>query len=387
MEQTNNPLVLAPMTGGMANRRSKFSLPTTHVHDAQNVLFSATGSYSRMPGITQVISDAGAHSITEAGGGWFYAVGAQLKFIDGNRVTHSVSSGLIPGAPVAVADTPAGVYVSDGVNRVVVRDLIVAPWLPIEPVSAPICATTTGGLPAGEYLVAYTISDAWGAESAPSPISSVCLPSDGMGIAVSGLPNGSLSAGERLTVYVSTGAGAQLFAYSTPTAASELVSTFPVGQPLENQYAQMLPPGQILIHFNGRLFSASGQFIAHSAPYRLGEYNPAQDYVLLPADVTVVTDVADGLFVGADKLYFWQNAGTENATMRVVSDAKCVSGTAVAAPDDSVLVMSDRGVLRLGDNGRVEYLTDKTNEVTVRDVGSAGIIHHLGEWYYACVFR
>jgi hypothetical protein len=187
----------------------------------------------------------------------------------------------------------------------------------------------TGGLDAGRYQVAITFVGDDGIESGAS-LASVVDVADGGGIILSNIPQGDA---EKVNLYMTEANGDKLFLRQTLVMGqtSAKLSKGLAGKVLTTQFLAELPPGQVLRHYRGRMYTAVDAAVFYSEPFLYGLTRPSRNFLHFPTKVTVVEPVVDGIYVVADQTYFITAPGTPEMQQLVVDSAGGVIGTGLTA--------------------------------------------------------
>ena len=220
------------------------------------------------------------------------------------------------------------------------------PWVPPAPATCRrFCRCRD--LPAGTYRVAITHAMADGEESVASDIETITLASAG---AITLTLPAATAGADAFNIYRTTTNGKVLQQYSTVAAATASVSITAAPQGRQ--------PGTVHSSSRYRLERRSvsrrapalpfREFIYYSKPHDYGVHDPAQDYIIvLGAAGSIMASVESGLFVAADRTWFYAGADIAAAdpTERLAFGA--VAGTAFIHPTSAPPVAgwySDEGL-------------------------------------------
>ena len=125
------------------------------------------------------------------------------------------------------------------------------------------------------------------------------------------------------------------------------------GRILETQFMNILPAGQIIEYYKGKMYVAQGSILWYSQPHRYGLVKTSENFFSFPSRITICIAVDAGLFVVADKTYFISFNKNEEATLSDPSEDKGVEGTGL------VLMGSDLGLEDLGDTEVAYWFGEK----------------------------
>lgn len=302
------PVKVGSLAPGLNNRLEPTQLATvlpdrsrgTYLFGADNVDINQKGYLKRRRGSTSVIAGV-AHSL------WSDAKGG-LAVLDDTLVQLSPSGAGLAHTPVRTGmarravsysrGADGDVYWSNGVEIRRVAAGVDRPILTPSLAADPVVTATAGGLPAGRYLIVFSVIDPIDGESGTAAPQQIDLP-DGSGLHITGLD------GRNVRVYLSGPNGATPTLQLTTTDASADVLTYRDGgircQTLLND---PMPPGTIVRHYNGRMLVASGNVLYISEPYFYGLIDGGKNYIPFRAPITIVEPTPNGVYICADVTYW-----------------------------------------------------------------------------------
>lgn len=346
-------VTLGPWPAGMNNRRQDHALPQGACRNAVNVDFDESGHVRRRTGFSRVYSGL------NTGFGWSYPGG--VLFVEGNSLkklnddnTSSILASNITGTHVAYEYVNGEIFFSDGVITGKIVNGTVVPWGYDAP-AAPLMQVVTGALGEGTYLAAYTFVDSLGQESGASSIVSVHA-NVNSGIKFLNLPS---TMGMRL--YLSPPNSKTLFKVAEVAAGTSTYSTlaprYDNDKPLDTKYVSKPLPGQIIEEHKGQLFIASGNVLWYTEPYAFGRVLLAESFFQFTKPITVVESTPAGLWIVADKTYFYADpqrvpyqpdspAGPKAMQALVRLNYGAILGTSRKLPGSTdVMWYSERGIV------------------------------------------
>jgi len=227
---------------------------------------------------------------------------------------------------------------------------------PIQPTAT---VTQTGGMYAGDYLVAIT----WlsNGEESGSVNARVVSVQDGGGIRLTAFPEPPAYV-DTVAVYVSSVNGADLYLYDEfPASADEVTVRYFVGTiKLEYQFVQKVKPGLGLTVHNGRIYWRDGSMIRFTDAHRYGTYS-AFNYIPFEDEVTNIVSLPTVLFVTTRKaIYRVDGIDTDQMTLITVKTCGAATDSVCYDEVDKVAyVMSDRGFILLAQEGVKELHGDQ----------------------------
>lgn len=282
----------------------------------------------------------------------------RLTYEDGQLNKQALMAELHPGAEVSYTATPAGVYLSDGYGLWVFRGGAVARATMEAPNAPGLSASAGGSLPGGLYQVACTFERQDGTQSCASVTVQADVPDDG--ILNIHLPTTTQSLTAWVNVFVSPVNGDALFlAERLPIGTTSTTLYVPPeqGGRCTTLYMAPTPAGQIVRQHQGKLLVARGAVVFTSQPYAYGIYDPAEDFMQFPAEVTLLEPVGAGLFIVADKTYFLPNE--PGAAIAEVLPYGAPRGAAVQRGEGGgIYWMGDRGLVQATEDGQAKNVND-----------------------------
>jgi hypothetical protein len=300
--------------------------------------------------------------------GALVAVGAKLMHFDGEELAE-VADLATPFSSVAYTKTPLGPVWSDGVHMGLVRNWVNEPLLPPDPNPVPsVSASTDGALQAGSYGVSFAAVMPDGRKSAMTVPAYVDVPANGR------IQIDTADQLYPLAVYV-TAPNGEIF-YKEGQVQSGALSIGLLnqdGEPASYEVTQMLPAGRVLGYHDGRLLSASGQFLYYSSPYSLGLHKPASDFIPFPDAIRIVASLDVGVLIVATASAHWRVAGSlPQATMTQIAPYGAVDGTMVGIPNSTgSMWFTPRGPVAASQDGSIRLLQDEQIQFPRADTGAA----------------
>lgn len=317
---------------GLNNRDRETALPEGTLRVCRNLDVTRAGGFISRAGLRKVL-DGDCHSL------WAHPTGRfSLLVRDGTLVRlekDDTATALVSVAgPVVYTSLNDDVYWTDGATVGQVRaDGVVSVWgmsTPPEPVCA---AVMSGGLFAGTYQVAMTAIHPSGLESgAPSTVSVEVAEGGGIQVVTPG------AVGVRFALYCTGpgGAAAELRQFTVvDPGTTTLLGVGLLGKPLESLFATRPIPGQCITTHGGRLWGATGRLVWFTSEKSPHWVYPATGYYSFEQEVTVLTPVEDGLYVGLrHRIYFLSGLDPYKMTQRLVSSVGAIKNSGIDIPCD-----------------------------------------------------
>lgn len=358
---------IGPFPAGVNNRRDDHDLSQSVQGGSIDLLRSATnvdltdeGKVRRRPGFTQAIAQDGCHSLWGDGNTGFYAAGSSLYQLreSGPGVSASlVRDDLAPGQPMSYCEAGGTYYYTGSGHIGMVRDGVRIDFTPRLNVT-PVLSAIPGALSAGRYQFCFTQMGVAG-ESAATVPQVIDLPTGG-GIRISSIP--PAAPGTTLRAYM-TATNGEVFGrvdLQVNTGVAEIVALPELGARCQTLLLEPMPAGSIVRHSNGRLLVAVGNLLCYSEPFANGLFRPSKNYIPFAAPVSVVEPCGGGVFVVADKTY-WFEGDLAAASMAEKLPYGAVPHSGGSGPTDSntVFWISTRGLVFGGADGSVRNAQEK----------------------------
>ncbi len=356
--------------GGMTNRVSRSSIPEGHVADAVNIDIDNAGVASRRSGITEVLT---GHDVIWGKAGYVVA-GSSLCAFDGSSV-NEVCGGIY-GTEYDLYSFNGTDYFSDGLVSKKITGGVCVPWGIDPPAHVPALSRTAGTkLPSGRYMACFTYYDASGVESGCSDFTLTETGSTGS-LSVSGwnFPDDTQIVG--VNVYMTPHNGETLYLVASIPRVSGLLATEITalpggGKKLSTEDVTPIPPGRIITRHNARIYVADDSGIVwFTDEYAEDQCHIADNYYQFPEAVTVMLSVPEGLWIVADKTYFYSGSPGDSSE-RIVSNHGAAFGTGLYIPKSNhVAWFSDYGWVIGGAQGEHKNLQE--DKMDIKPVTSSG---------------
>lgn len=309
--QRDEDVVVFSSFGGVRNDVTAERFSNTDLAFADNVDIDKSGRLFRRQGYTQQRAGA-AHSL------WSNPQQTQCLFVSAGQLqrlnTDMTATPLMvlhdSLSRMAFDQVNERTYFSNGTDLGVYENGVVRSWgLPQGPL--PGVSPTVGAAPAGMYQFAMTWLRVDGQESGTGKAGMVQVMDGGMTFT---LPVATDPAIVGKILYISGCNGDELFkAAVLPNAQTSFTysnDTTELGEPLETQFMQAPPAGQLVAWYRGRMFVAVGSVLYWSTAFGY-ELFDLREYVDLDGRITMLAPMQDkelsdsgrasGFFIGTDK--------------------------------------------------------------------------------------
>jgi hypothetical protein len=262
---------------------------------------------------------------------------------------------------MSYTEAAGAVYLTNGAVTAMYRDGKVTSWGVETPTSSPTISLSGGILSAGDYLLTCTFVRDTGEESGSNlPVVIRGVPA-GSGLVITNLPVPTAADVTAVNVYMCAANGAVLYLIKQVAvgAIGELITgAEPQGAKLQTALVSPMPAGTSAATSRGRVFVAAGNVLWYSEPLRYGLCDASVNYMLFPADIQLVVGLSTGLFIAADKTYFWGGPDSLDP-LRTVGEYTGVRNSVSYLPTTSDAIwLSSRGMVHGTLDGQVTLLTD-----------------------------
>lgn len=205
----------------------------------------------------------------------------------------------------------------------------------VNPIGQPVAAAIGGLLPIGRYQYALTYLRSDGQESGTGTAGTIDLMGRG-GIRFSSIPVSSDPSVVSKAIYITATNGEMMYRAlviaNSVTSANYMNAGLDLRLKLTTQLGEPAPAGHIVSWFRGRTLVAEGPALWYSAPYRYELFMLGKAHKTMPADITMVAPVEDGVFISADMTYFASGVSPEDWVLRAVASYPAIPGTLSYVP-------------------------------------------------------
>lgn len=195
----------------------------------------------------------------------------------------------------------------------------------------------------------------------------------------------------KANIYASQPDSEILYKVKTVVAASPVnIHDSDMGRGAELGTMHLRPPvaGQLLTHFNGRVYVARNDYVTFSEPLRYDLFRPSQGIYTFPDNVTLLEPSTDGIYVGtASGTVFIAGMDPYDVRQMHVSPHKPIPGSVARIPGSKMGLAEDTvpvwwgsdGVLVVGlPGGQLRQLTQDRLAVAPHGAGATTLREHNG---------
>lgn len=352
-------ITLGSLAPGVNNRLEPTELdtkladgkPAHFLASGANITLNDKGYIKRREGFTSVLAGA-IHSLWSDPQGGFMVRDGDLVTINPSTVTvdATVRAG-VGGSTVSYArGADNDVYWTNGslLRRWDGQDDL--PVITPPPVLVPSLSVGAGALPAGTYLLAFTMSSE-GGESPATPVQAVTVP-DNSSITV--------STTENVNIYMTAPDG-DILTYQGTGTGYPVVTFVETARRCMTLNRATMPAGQIVRFHRGSMLVASGGILYVSDPYNYGVYNPSKGWFPFSATIDMIEVLDNGIYISADQTYWISDLFEDK--LQAVLPYGAIPGSSVKSPDTKeVYWMTSRGLVLANDNMAVKNLQEDNLE-------------------------
>lgn len=338
---------LGPFPLGVDNRKQDHALTQSVGRGSVDLLRSATnvdlsdeGRVRRRAGYTLALAGSNVHSLWADKTAAFYADGPSLRTLTPSMGFTEIRGDLIPGKPLSFCEAGGTHYYTGSGLLGMVRNGARLDFTP-PLVATPSLTAIAGSLSAGRYQFCFTQTGPAGESAATLPQEITLTATGGIGIAA---PVSSYTA----LVYMTSTDGEVLGRVGPIAGLLDVVSMPALGARCQTLLLAPMPAGSIVRFGNARLLVAVGNLLCYSEPFAPGLFNPGKNYVPFSAPVTVVEPCGTGVFVVADKTYWFPGELTQAAMVVALPYGAVPNSSTAEHPDkpETVFWIGDRGLVQ-----------------------------------------
>lgn len=312
--------------------------------------------------------------------------GSCLRKLNSDYSSTSLRSDMYMQLPVSYLDLNGLIYYTDGQTTGVVENGSSRTWGLVPPVT-PVVSATVGDLVAGEYNVTCTYERNDGQESGAPVTNKVAFTSaGGLSIGVNASSDGTVS---WINIYVTPPGGEVAYrVMKVDNRTQTVIHRDPVTEnfsPLRTSLLKPPPSGDIIAHYNGRVYIADGTVVWYSESHKPELFNIRRNFLPFDQKVTMFSPVDNGIWIGTNNAVYFLQGDDPMKQMNLVAKAEygVIQGTAANAegqyfagddprpPGPSVLFATTRGICLGTSDGIFINLTDGRYQFPSVDRGLA----------------
>ena len=352
---------------GMNNRRPDVDLPVDLLRNAVNVDVLVSGKVRRRRGISQVIADAGAHSLFAHDDRMLWATASALKSCDSNFVAKTLLTSAKFDLPLSYVVYNGAIYFSnEKINGKINQYGAYEPWGIVPPTVGPVLASLDAGTRNRQYSVTCTFVIKTAnveIEESGAPVGSVCNGGDSGVIQVSNIPQPADARVTHIRLYATDIDGNEFYQHvDLPVGVTTYTIRRPygLGKQLRSQFLANVPPGQLITAYKGRIYVASGNVLYFTEPLYYGAYHTARGFMMFPERITMLKASNEGIFISSDVTYFIAGTQPKEAKLQPMLPYKAIEGAACDVPNSNdVMWMSERGIVYGRADGHAENVMEE----------------------------
>lgn len=383
---------------GLNNVNSPENTDISYLKKALNVNIDKTGNISKRKGYTKKDTAIYTSLWYSEQTGECYAVrnGDLVRLFD--DYSFEVLDSNIGPVDLSFEEVDGTVYFTSDNYNGIIEESSKRNW-GLEKVNvSPGLSIVSGNLPEGTYQVSYTYVSSSGRESGTSVASYISVP-ENSGIQIN-IPTSTDPSVSFARVYCSTQNGTELFFSGVGFLGGTYIfsNITSLSTPLRLFNIDSAPKGHIVRYYKGRLFIAQDNILWYSEPFQYEFFRLNSNYIEFPTRISEVMPVEDGIWVGADRLYYISGDNPSNfkrvvkETIRVVEGTSCkISGSYIRIDNTPIgykwLVSTNLGIFVLFNQGMVINLTSEHIALDQADSGTAMFIQDSGLNQYISILK
>lgn len=320
MSDKRDGLVTYPgWKGGMNNVAPLTDTPRNQVALAQNVDFHDSGAVTRRLGFTKIYAGAPHSLFTTPKHLTYFVEDYDLKLLMADYTARVIKAGLQSNSRASYAYHNGETFFSNGTDVLRIRGDVVRDWGMDSPVYQPLVSFVAGALQSGSYQAVITHVNDEEEESGAIEAVQLSVASDNSGIQLS-----NMDTNYSQQVYLSPVNGSHEELYwqgESPAGSTSLtIRTFFGKKRLQTQFLDRPPPATIVRSFKSHLVMAVGNMVVFTRAMFPHLVDYEHDAFHFSEPVTMIEPVEDGLYIGADRVYWL--GGTDLKEMRQVPVSK-----------------------------------------------------------------
>lgn len=366
---------------------------------AVNVDIGNDGQLSRRAGIESKLA-ADAHSLWVAGDICLFVEASVLKRLHDDYST-TVMRTLTTNDRVSYVSVNGRIYFSNGTDTGIIEPNGQSRSWGLVPPPLPAMADTGGVLPPGTYQAVMTYIREDGQESGAGLAGLVDVVTGGILFTDIPVPDDPTVVAKAIYITPQNGDVFYLAATLVVSTTTHTYKGSALTLPLNTQYLQQAPAGEIVAYHYGVLYVVSGNIVYPSTAYGY-ELFDLRDFIAFDSQVRIFAPVDDGIWVGTDKEVAWLS-GVDPTKFEKTTRAEIgsVKGTLAYVSNDALpeikeniqearvaLWWTDEGVCAGYPSGTLHKLTESRYRPTIDGQNGAGfVIEETGGHRYIAVIN
>ena len=300
---------------GLDNKLQPERTSQEYLKEVVNFDIDGAGGLLKRKGYTPVYSGTNVHSVFSQGSDTYFVDDGTLKYMFPNYTTVNMRTDChdridyvgVNGDIYFTSQSATGVIASRSVRSF---------GLAIPTSTGILSEGATGRLSPGRYQFVYSYVDDDGRESGTSLSSYIDVVNSKASITVTNINPSSDSSVSAIRLYISTVNGMELY-HLTDVAANTtgyvIGDVSQLSNPLENFGIQPAPTGDLITHYNGRVYIADGNIVYASEPFSYDWFRLHKDFMQFDSRVVMLMPVQTGLYVGTETGVFYLNGSDISA--------------------------------------------------------------------------
>lgn len=310
---------VGPFPKGINNVADEYRMPNGSLRSALNVDLDDTGWPNRRVGQTLLYSGTNIHSLYKR----FFMENGEFKYLEPDNTATVKKNGLNINALLTYTEVNNEIYISNGLENFKTT----GEWGIETPAGQPSLSAISGTMKEGTYQITTCFINSQTGELSGSSLGVVITIGNNQGIALSNLPQSNK--GFDTVIYMTNRNGEGFYfqvVVLNGTTDHNIYSQFP-GKPLETQFLEKAPAGQIIRYYRGRIYIAADNILWYTEPHQYGLYKPSMNFIPFPERITILEPATNGIFVCSDGTYFLSGQDPNEFNLTKVSSNTGKEGT------------------------------------------------------------
>lgn len=363
--------------------------PVEYLKEALNVDIDKSGGVHKRLGYTKVIEGV-FHSLWDDEQDAYVVKDGDLVKLNTDYSTTTLLAS-VGTDKISYAQADGKIYFSSISVKGVIENGSVRDWGIERMNPLPVVSTGSGLLTAGTYQIACTYVASDGRESGVGRAQVVEV-SNNSSIILSSIPTSPESQVDRVRIYCTTPNGEILYfakSIANGTSTVTIADTRDFITPLKSFGYNTPPQGHIVRYSHGRILVADDNVLWFSEPYSYEWFNYQTNFIQFESRIRAVMPVEGGVWVAADKLYYFAGKNIATASSEMKEPIKVVEGSDVRIPGAYIFIentpigykwlfTADKGIYVAFNDGMCLNMTAQNVELPLTAEGTGAFIQKDG---------
>lgn len=377
---------------GLNNKLPPERTSEEYLKEVVNFDIDQSGGLTKRKGYTEVYSGTNVHSVFSQKNHVYFVDDGTMKYMFADYTTSNLKTGCHD--QVSYTDVNGEIYFTSKSATGILSSMSVRSFGLDIPTSTGILAEGAGGrLTAGRYQFVYSYVDSEGRESGTSLSSYIDVVNTSASITITNINPSSDANVTAIRLYISTPNGMELYHLADIPAATTSYQIHDIRgavTPLDTFGIRPAPSGDLITHYNGRIYIAVDDVIYASEPFSYEWFRLHKDFMQFDSRVVMMMPVQTGMYVGTTTGVFYLG-GSDISSFKMAEKEICkpVMYSNVLIPSGYIridntplgpkwLFTSDEGMYVCMNQGVMFNVTQEHVAFPKGDVGAATFIQQDG---------